>query len=157
MTKQEILVAYLRRTGSTWEDRNGANPFNDAADEIERLTALATRFQRDNSALISRLAKYDSSAEPAETRLKRLAGLGGNGLPDGSLQVNRDDEKPEKPFGYSYESKVWWSKSDERWTRHYVWFKTEDGRDKSMRALARKIAEWDWYRDLRAERRSGEL
>lgn len=38
-SKTESILAYLRSTAKAWSAGAGANPFSDAADEIERLTS----------------------------------------------------------------------------------------------------------------------
>lgn len=56
------LVAELR-SWIAWPEKELDVLLRNAADEMERLQKLATQFQRDNSALISRLAKYERATD----------------------------------------------------------------------------------------------
>lgn len=62
----------------------------------------------------------------------------------------KSDRKIPKPYGYSYESRFWWT-TESSWSRQYCWFATKRARDQSMAAMRRNLTRWDWYRDLRAE------
>lgn len=62
MTKQQMLIASLR-SGASEQDDYRCNLMDEAADEIERLTALADQRQRDNASLIARLARKETSAD----------------------------------------------------------------------------------------------
>lgn len=71
-------------------------------------------------------------------------------LPPGAA---KPQAKAVKPFGFSYEMGRFWRKPVS-WCRYFQWFETERARDQSMQSFAKKMANREWYRNLRAERRA---
>lgn len=71
-------------------------------------------------------------------------------VPERATPAAKPHRKVEKPFGISYESRLWW-RAGKPWKLHHEWFKTARSRDQSMKVWARKIAHMPtYYRDVRA-------